>query len=161
AERYGASGLAGAASSVANRATEAVSNTASRASDAVSNAANRATSAVSNAASQVQRSASDLAGRASSAISGAVDQAQQKAGYIAERAQYQARRVEDTFNQTLNDNPVALGAVALALGTAVGLALPQTRKENELMGSARDALVDKAQTAAHDAIDQVQQVAQK
>lgn len=135
-------------------------------------AARRAGNAVSNAANQVQRTASDLAGRASNAISGAVDQAQQKAGYIAERAQqkagyvaeraqYQARRVEETFNQQLNDNPVALGAIALALGTAVGLALPQTRKENELMGSARDSLMDKAQAVAHDAIDQVNQVAQQ
>jgi hypothetical protein len=39
--------------------------------------------------------------------------------------------------------------------------VPQTRKENEWMGEARDTLVDKAQSVTQDAMGQVQQVAQK
>ena len=56
--------------------------------------------------------------------------------------------------------PLAIGAVALALGTAVGLAVPQTA-ENEWMGEARDTLVDKAQSVSQDAIEKVQQVARR
>ncbi|MDQ6618308.1 MAG: DUF3618 domain-containing protein, partial [Pseudomonadota bacterium] len=93
--------------------------------------ASRVGDAASGVTDQVQRTASNLAGKASNAVSGAVDQAQQTAGYLADRAQYQARRVEETFNQTLQENPLALGAVALALGTAVGLMVPTTRTENE------------------------------
>jgi hypothetical protein len=56
---------------------------------------------------------------------------------------------------------LAVGAVALALGTAFGLSIPQTQKENEWLGDARDTFVDKAQSMASDAIDKVQQVAEK
>jgi gas vesicle protein len=123
--------------------------------------ANTAGNAVSEVAGQIQGAASDLAGKARATVSGVVDQAQESAGHFADVAQDQAQRVEQRFNAALRENPLAIGAVALALGTAVGLAVPQTRKENEWMGEARDTLVDKAQSVTQDAMGQVQQVAQK
>ena len=59
----------------------------------------------------------------------------------------------------LYENPLAVGAVALALGTAVGFTLPQTRRENELLGEARDTLIDRAQAVAQDTLEKVRQVA--
>ena len=132
-----------------------------RTTDAASNIASKAGDAVSGVASQVQETASNIASKAKDTVSGVVDQAQETAGYLVDQAQHQARRVEDRFNVAMRESPLAVGAVALALGTAVGLAVPQTRKENEWMGEARDTLVDKAQSVAHDKIEQVQQVAQK
>ena len=123
--------------------------------------ANRAGNAVSEVAGKIQGAATDLAGKARATVSGVVDQAQESAGHFADVAQHQAQRVEHSFNAALRENPLAIGAVALALGTAVGLAVPQTRKENEWMGEARDTLVDKAQSVTQDAMEQVQQVAQK
>jgi hypothetical protein len=125
------------------------------------NFANKAGNAVSEVAGQIQGTASNLAGKARATVSGVVDQAQESAGHFADVAQHQAQRVEQRFNAALRENPLAIGAVALALGTAVGLAVPQTRKENEWMGEARDTLVDKAQSVTQDAMEQVQQVAQK
>jgi len=125
------------------------------------NLATRATEAISGVASQAQETASHLAGKAKETVSEVVGQAQETAGQLMHRAQYQARRVEDTFNDTLRDSPLAVGAVALALGAAVGLAVPRTRTEDEWLGDARDALVDKAQAVAHDTMEQVQDVAQK
>jgi hypothetical protein len=55
----------------------------------------------------------------------------------------------------VRENPLAAGAIALACGAAVGLAVPASRAENRLMGSSRDALVSKAQTATRDAIGRV------
>lgn len=132
-----------------------------RTTEATRSLASKAGNAVSGMAGQVQETASNLAGKAKDTVSGAVDQAQETAAYLADQAQYQARRVEQRFNEALRESPLAVGAVALALGTAVGLAVPQTRKENEWMGEARDSLVGKAQSVAQDAMDQVQQVAQK
>ena len=37
----------------------------------------------------------------------------------------------------LEDNPLALGALAVAVGAAVGFAIPSTRYEGQLMGEAR------------------------
>ena len=59
----------------------------------------------------------------------------------------------------MSDNPLALGAVALVAGVAVGLALPQTERENEWMGDTRDRVVDQAQDVARDAIDRAKTVA--
>jgi hypothetical protein len=131
-----------------DRYTESTRNLTSRAGDAVSDVAGR-----------VQETASTLAGKAKDKVSGAMDQAQQTAGYVVGQAQHQARHAEQRFNEAMQDNPLAIGAIALALGTAIGLAAPQTRKENEWMGEARDTLMDKAQSVASDAMDKVQEVA--
>ncbi len=45
----------------------------------------------------------------------------------------------------LQENPLAVGTLAVGVGAAVGLAIPETSKEHEVMGEARDNLVDKAQ----------------
>ncbi len=81
------------------------------------------------------------------------------AGNLAQQAQYQALRLEDGFQRVLRENPLAVGAVALALGAAVGLALPQTQRENQLMGEARDTLIERAQDLAQETIGKVQNVA--
>lgn len=86
--------------------------------------------------------------------------ARDKMDYLAERARYGKDRVESGFETTLRDNPLALGVIAIAIGAAVGMALPRTRKEDELMGSARDQMLNKASTAARDALDKVKDVAE-
>jgi hypothetical protein len=117
--------------------------------------------AVSGAAGRVQETASNLAGRAKETVTGAVGQAQATAGEWMGQAQQQVHRVEERLQGSLQENPLALGAVAVALGTAIGLAVPTTRKEREWMGEARDRLLDQAQSVAHDTIEQVQDVAEK
>jgi hypothetical protein len=126
-----------------------------------SNFASDAGDAITGVTDQVRETASRLADKAKDTVTGAVDQAQQKAGYVVDQAQYQARRVEQRLGAAIQDNPLAVGAVALALGTALGVAMPQTRKENEWMGEARDTFVEKAQSVASEAMEKVQEVAQQ
>ena len=90
----------------------------------------------------------------------AVSQTREQVSRLGDQVQHGARRAGDQFQTQLRENPLAVGAVALALGAAVGLAVPSTRVENEYMGEARDTLVDKAQDAARGAMEKVQQVAQ-
>jgi hypothetical protein len=59
----------------------------------------------------------------------------------------------------MQDNPLLVGAGALVLGAAFGLAIPETERENELMGEARDSMVERAQDMARNAASQVQNVA--
>ena len=131
-----------------DRARSAASNVAGSVSDSASNVASTVSSTASNVASSVSDTASNVASSVSDTASNFADQ-----------AQYQARRVEDRFETTLRTNPLAVGAIALALGTAVGLALPQTERENELMGETRDNLVERAQEVASDTMERVQRVA--
>ena len=61
----------------------------------------------------------------------------------------------------LQENPLAVGALAIGAGAAVGLAVPQTSQEHEAMGEARDSLVEKAQEKAQEAQQRAQRVAEE
>lgn len=73
-------------------------------------------------------------------------------------------RAEEGFGHALEVNPLAVGAVAVALGAVIGLALPHTNKEDEWMGETKDRLLSRAkgiaQGAATDAMHEVQEAAQ-
>src|SRR4029078_6310790 len=106
--------------------------------------AGRGEGAIAGAAGQARDTANKIASKARDTMHGVTDKAQQTAGYVAERAQNvargaqkQARRVEETFVRKLNDAPLAVGAAALALGTAVGLAVPRTPMEDKGVGGSR------------------------
>lgn len=131
----------------------------SSARETASNVAGTVSNTASNVASSVSDTASNVASSVSDTASNVVDQAQETVSYLTDQAQYQAQRVEDRFQQALTNNPLAVGAITLALGTAVGLALPQTQRENQLMGEARDTLVDRAQDVASETFEKVQRVA--
>jgi gas vesicle protein len=131
-----------------HRVQETAGDAVNRAQETVGTLADRTQETVGNVVSQAQETASTVA-----------NQTQEAVGYIAGQAQYQAQRVEDRFQRVLYESPLAVGAVALAIGTAVGFSLPQTERENELMGEARDTLIDRAQEAAQDTLGKVQQVA--
>ena len=99
---------------------------------------------------RVKESASDLANRSTTALSN-----------LGTKAKDSAAAVSTRFGRVLRDNPLAIGAVAVAAGTAVGLALPTTRVESEYIGETGERLVDKAQEVARGAIDKVQNAAQQ
>ena len=80
---------------------------------------------------------------------------------VGERASVVADRARDRFDHTLNENPMALGAVALAVGMAAGLAIPESRREREMMGGYRDHLVDRVRDTVADTRDRVQHVAER
>jgi len=130
-----------------------------RVQETAGNVVNRAQETVGNIADRTQETVGSIADRTQETVSNVVSQTQEAAGYIADQAQYQAQRVEDRFQHALYENPLAVGAVALAIGTAVGFSLPQTQRENELLGDARDTLIDRAQEVAQDTLEKVQQVA--
>jgi ElaB/YqjD/DUF883 family membrane-anchored ribosome-binding protein len=69
------------------------------------------------------------------------------------RAQHQARRMA-------YENPLMMGAVAAIAGLAIGMALPRTERENDLMGEARDSLVERGRETVRDTAEKVQGVAQ-
>jgi ElaB/YqjD/DUF883 family membrane-anchored ribosome-binding protein len=68
-------------------------------------------------------------------------------------------RASSQIQGLMRRNPLAVGAVAAAVGVVVGLALPETERENRLMGETRDDLVERAQEATQNAVEKVKQVA--
>jgi ElaB/YqjD/DUF883 family membrane-anchored ribosome-binding protein len=112
--------------------------------------------------------------KGSSATRDIAGDATARLGDLAERTQetvadYTARvretvgdyteRTQTEFDRLLRDNPLALGALSIAVGAAIGMGIPETQREREMIGDISNQIVDKAQNLAQDAIDKVQQVA--
>ena len=57
------------------------------------------------------------------------------------------------------ENPLMIGVAAMVAGAVVGLGVPETDRENELMGETRDRMIDSVQDTVRDKVDQVQQAA--
>lgn len=109
---------------------------------------------------------SQVSGTVSNAASGVADAAQQVSARTQEMAQDARRRVKQTgrraqseLQRMTQENPLAVGAGALLLGAIVGLAVPETERENDLLGEARDSVVDKAQDMARTATSRAQEAA--
>lgn len=139
----------------AGQVQETAGDVAGQVQDGVSNAAGQVQDGISSAADQVQETASQVAGQVQDTVSGAASQVQEAAGTIAS----QAKQAPNRLRQMIEDNPIPLGLVALALGGAVALAMPETQREHELLGEARDTLIDQAQTKAQTVVEKVQRVA--
>lgn len=64
------------------------------------------------------------------------------------------------LRELLEERPLLVGTVSLAAGLLAGLVVPGTRREDELLGSTRDRLLDQARQRSRDAIDRGKEVAQ-
>lgn len=84
----------------------------------------------------------------------------ERVSHLGHQAMEQASRAGRGFQHLIEDNPLAVGAAAVAVGAVVGLALPTTQIEHEYMGEASEKLVDRAQQVAREAIDKVKTAAQ-
>jgi hypothetical protein len=92
------------------------------------------------------------------AVEGVKDKAQEFAGragekveHVAGQAAEKAKRTGSQLQQFFEGNPVIAGAAVMVLGAAIGALLPETEKENRIMGPARDELVDQAKSVAQHA----------
>lgn len=94
-------------------------------------------------------------------VAAKADQVQQRVSQMGENVQYQASLAADSLQQWIDQNPLAAGAVAIALGAAVGMAVPETPQEQRWLGEMRDRVVDKAQQTAQEVGQKVQAVAKE
>ena len=99
----------------------------------------------------------------------AAHQMQERAGQVQEMAsqiparvghmQHQVQQQAQGFWQMLEANPIAVGALGVVMGGIAGLILPETEREQQMMGETRDRVIGNVQQAASEAVDQVQRVA--
>lgn len=118
---------------------------------------------VGDLAGQTYENVSSMAGTAYEGVTGAAGSAYRNvagmAGSTYEKVGDLSVRARESYDYYIEENPLAVGAVALAVGAAVGLALPATSYENDLMGDARDQLMSKAEEVTRGAFEKVQQAA--
>ncbi len=117
-------------------------------------------------AEKVQTTAQDVSQRVQEKAHEVSERAKETSGRVAERAgevaaqtRVQARRLENRIEQSFFENPIGFAALSIAAGAALGLALPRTRREDELMGGSRERLLEKAQSSVQGAVQKAEQVA--
>jgi ElaB/YqjD/DUF883 family membrane-anchored ribosome-binding protein len=103
-----------------------------------------------------------LAARAGDALHEVSDRTRTAAHGVAERGrelgqQLRAgtRRVQDTWNHYLEEQPLVLGLLGLTIGAALGVSLPATETEDELVGGASDALKKKAAVKGREQLEEL------
>lgn len=118
---------------------------------AVGEKVNGVTSVVSDAAATAYEKVTSAVDSAVTGVSGVANQAVAKVGDVGTAAR-------GKYDYYIEENPLAVGAVALALGAAVGFAIPETHYEERFLGPTRQDLLEKAQNTASGLIDKTKEV---
>lgn len=130
------------ASSVGSAASGAASGIAEGAADRASRAA--------GAVSGIAEGAADQVSRAAGAVRSAGHQARRQAGRAGHGAMDMGRDLQHSLDRLFQDQPLVMGALALAAGAALGGALPRSRTEDEMFGAQSDRLKDTAREIAEE-----------
>jgi ElaB/YqjD/DUF883 family membrane-anchored ribosome-binding protein len=103
---------------------------------------------------------SDAAEAARSRTREASERARLAAQSASVRAQHTWRRASTSVDDWVHEYPLAAGAIAVAVGAAVGLSVPSTEIENRALGEQRDLALEKARLAANQIKENVSQKVQ-
>jgi ElaB/YqjD/DUF883 family membrane-anchored ribosome-binding protein len=86
------------------------------------------------------------------------DKASEAAHSAAESMHSMRERARGGVDYLVHEQPLALGAIGLAIGAVLGAAAPKTRQEERLMGEASRGLAEKAKDLASQQLDKAQEV---
>ncbi len=119
----------------------------------VASAASSAISAIASGAESVQSSVSAAGNRISEGTESLTEEgrkrviaARQKAVEMKRSAMRSVSDGADVATDFYDNQPLVIGALALAVGAALGGALPRTKVEDDLMGDQSDTLYDEAES---------------
>lgn len=121
----------------------------------------KARNATGGAIDQVQSTAGQVTDQVRDTAGQVTDQVMDTAEHLGDDARHYAMQTRYQFEDMLRDNPLVVGAAAVALGALAGLPLPTTQPEQRLMGEARDTLMERAQETAQETMEKVQHVAEE
>ncbi len=144
-----------AASTTAGAMGDAVGTTAGTMGDAVGNVGD----ALGNTAGNVGDALGSAASAVGETVGGAAAGTQDAARGLVAEVQHQASQVGNGFQKLAQENPLAVGVAGVALGSLIGLLVPETQGERQLMGGARDTVMDKAAGTAQETMDKVGSIA--
>jgi len=186
-ERFGAAsgrleGVASSARDVAEQARQRLGALSDRASESASSIAERASHGARAIAERASHGASAAADRAAHGLDVVRSRVTHTASHLGEQASELSHEGREKLRLAslrtrdfADENPLLVGAIAVAAGVGVGLLLPTTQPENRLLGETRDrwlgdakgllgdarGVLDEARAAARDTAGQVGQRARE
>jgi ElaB/YqjD/DUF883 family membrane-anchored ribosome-binding protein len=125
--------------------------------DKVGEATHQVTDQIRDATDRLQEMGSQVGHQ----VSDYTEQARHQVGELTEQARHQMQRVGSQAYDLIEENPFAVGLVALGVGVALGMALPSTRRENRIMGEWRDQALERARQTADEVSHRVQEVVEE
>jgi hypothetical protein len=93
------------------------------------------------------------------AVGDRIRQARDTLTSTGQSARHQVERARSGMDYMMREQPLALGAIGVAIGAIFAAMAPRTRKEDELMGDTRDRLLDQAKEAGKEKLEQAKEVA--
>lgn len=139
-----AAGARSSASGMGARARHAASEAGAR----VGGMTARARRAASEAGARV----GGIGARARERMAHAGHDLSERAGQTGAYARQYGDRARQGFLYTLNEQPLVLGAIGLAVGAALGSLLPRSEREDRLMGGTSDRLKQQAEELSREEI---------
>jgi hypothetical protein len=119
--------------------------------------AGQAKGAAGHALDRAQERTGQAVDRVQDAAGQATGQVQEAAGHVAGQVQEQAQRAQSFLGRQLEENPLAVGAVAAVIGGALAASMGTTPREDRLFGATRDSVMGRAQEMTQDTLQQVGQ----
>ncbi|MFK4133540.1 DUF3618 domain-containing protein [Pseudomonas luteola] len=92
--------------------------------------------------------AADMRSSTSDSMSSARQTVSEKAQTASETMRNQTAKAKSGFQYMLEEQPLALGAIGIAVGALLGATLPATERENRLMGKTSDRITDNVKMKA-------------
>ena len=85
----------------------------------------------------------------------------ESAAHAGQQIRAGAHQASDGFNSLLHEQPLAVGAIGLAVGALIAACLPATRAEDRYLGETRDKVADKARDFTKEGARKVSEVGQQ
>jgi hypothetical protein len=167
-----AAGLGHDLSERAGHASERASDMASSAREGLHRAADSASSSAASAYASVSETGSAVAARARDSmgyardtmhsardtVHSATESARSSMHHVSDYAHDTRESMQRGFSRMAEEQPLALGALGIAVGAAIAAMLPPTRLENRLMGPASTRLKEAVRHSAEEQYEHAREV---
>lgn len=108
------------------------------------------TSSLKHQGAEMKEKASQMGADLSHTLGDAKARASDSTRQAADRLRHQADRARGGFSHLLQEQPLAVGAMGIALGALIAAMVPPTRREDEMLGKASDQMTGKLRQKAEE-----------
>lgn len=160
-QRGDGQGMMQRASARTSDAARSIKEKASEVGERLTGTASSMSSRLSSTASSMGDRVQETAQSARERMQSTAHTAQERMGEMTRRSQEQMYRARQRAGEIIDEQPLVVGALGIALGAALGAMLPRTRREDEMLGSVRDDLLERAKETAREQAETLKESAQR